>query len=117
VTRKKLRRLKAVREMMAQHGFTTLDAIEFISMHGISLTRGAALNRVVFACRTFLEETRVGTVQGEITAVCECCAEEWFPTKEELTKGRRTRGLVCPDCGEKDRYKLHNLDAYLKEGR
>ena len=67
---------------------TPLDAIKLLAAHGISLNRGTALNKVVFACRKYLEETRVGTVQGEITAVCGC-TEEPAPT----TAGTAQLGL------------------------
>jgi hypothetical protein len=52
--RRNRRRVKAVREMMAERGFTPLDAIEFLSNHSVSLNRGAQLNAVVFACRAFM---------------------------------------------------------------
>ncbi len=109
--------MNAVREVMQKNGITTFDAIQFIAMHSTSPTRGAPLRRVVSACAAYIKETRVGTVQGKIIAVCSC-TDEWFPTKEELQiDGMKTRGLVCPDCSEKDRYKLHDFEAYVKEGQ
>jgi hypothetical protein len=112
--KEKRQRQQAMRDMMAANGFTVVDAIEFISGYGV-YNANLDFRRLVLACRKYLDDTRVGTVQDETCAVCEACAYEWFPTKEELPNGRRTRGLVCPDCGETNRYRLHDFNAYMKE--